>query len=96
MSNMPPQDSSRLDRIEFKIDKLAEAVIAIARAEEKIIALDRSNSSLVSSYIKLEERLSDVENNTASVIKSHASIVKMVWGAITGAVTAGVLWFFQR
>lgn len=92
---MPP-DSSRLDRIEFKIDKLAEAIIAIARAEEKIIALDKSNSSLVSSYMRLEERLSQVESDTAAVVESHSNIVKMVWGAITGSVTAGILWFFQR
>jgi hypothetical protein len=32
-------DQSRLDRIENKIDKLADTVIALARAEEKLINL---------------------------------------------------------
>ena len=32
-------NESRLDRIESKIDKLADAMISLARAEEKIIAL---------------------------------------------------------
>lgn len=31
---------SRLDRIESKIDKLSDAVIAIARAEERIVAIE--------------------------------------------------------
>ena len=29
----------RLDRIEAKIDKLAEAIVSIARAEEKLLSL---------------------------------------------------------
>lgn len=33
-------ESNRLDRIEEKIDKMAEAIIALARAEEKIVTLD--------------------------------------------------------
>ena len=31
--------AARLDRIDEKIDKMADAVIALARAEEKIITL---------------------------------------------------------
>ena len=31
--------ADRLDRIEEKIDKMSEAIIALARAEEKIITL---------------------------------------------------------
>lgn len=31
--------SARLDRIEQKIDTMSEAIIALARAEEKIITL---------------------------------------------------------
>lgn len=33
------EQSARLDRIEQKIDTMSEAIIALARAEEKIITL---------------------------------------------------------
>jgi len=33
--------TSRLDRIEEKIDKLSDAMIALARAEERLIAIER-------------------------------------------------------
>ena len=34
-------DESRLDRIESKIDKLSEAMITVARAEEKLISMEQ-------------------------------------------------------
>ena len=37
---------SRLDRIEQKIDKLADAMISLARAEEKIIALQDDHENM--------------------------------------------------
>lgn len=36
MGDMNQTEKHRLDRIEEKIDKMTEAVIALARAEEKI------------------------------------------------------------
>jgi hypothetical protein len=35
-----PQNNVRLDRIEEKIDRMADAMISIARAEEKILAIE--------------------------------------------------------
>ena len=39
-------NESRLDRIESKIDKLADAMISLARAEEKIIALQEDHENM--------------------------------------------------
>ena len=39
-------NESRLDRIESKIDKLADAMISLARAEEKIIALQDDHDNM--------------------------------------------------
>ena len=39
-------NETRLDRIESKIDKLADAMISLARAEEKIIALQEERELL--------------------------------------------------
>ena len=37
--------SQRLDRIEDKIDKLSDAMVSLARAEEKLIAIEKNNHS---------------------------------------------------
>ena len=41
MVETPETNAARLDRIEVKLDKLADAMISMARAEEKITALQR-------------------------------------------------------
>ncbi len=40
MGRMTKDEANRLDRIEEKIDKLSEAIISLARAEEKIHNLE--------------------------------------------------------
>lgn len=83
-------DNTRLDRIEEKIDKLSEAIVAIARAEEKLSALETSNRILLERFIKYEDRLNLVEHKTSSVESSISGIVKLFWAGLTAAVTAAV------
>ena len=48
--------ADRLDRIEEKIDKMSEAIIALARAEEKIITLtsfSKQQSEQIQSLINI-------------------------------------------
>ena len=40
------RDDRRLDRIEEKIDRLSETVISLARAEEKLIALESDRNTI--------------------------------------------------
>ena len=47
MGDMNQSDKTRLDRIEEKIDRMSEAVIALARAEEKIISLDETTRMIL-------------------------------------------------
>lgn len=62
---------ARLDRIEQKIDKLADAMISLARAEEKIIALqdDHTNHTerLNRLSVKLDEIQKVVDDNSRTV-----------------------------
>jgi hypothetical protein len=41
---MDSREKTRLDRIEEKIDKMAEAVVSLARAEEKIVEVKAAES----------------------------------------------------
>lgn len=67
-------ENTRLDRIEEKIDKLAETVISLARAEEKLVALSADNNDT-------RLRLRKVEDDVVSIdrkIDEHAVTVKVI------------------
>ena len=51
-----PQNNVRLDRIEEKIDRMADAMISIARAEEKILAIEQKHSAQYDRINKLLRR----------------------------------------
>ena len=52
-----PQNNVRLDRIEEKIDRMADAMISIARAEEKILAIEQKHSAQYDRINKLSEKM---------------------------------------
>ena len=52
---------SRLDRIEQKIDKLADAMISLARAEQKIIALQDDHENMRERLNKLSVKLDEIQ-----------------------------------
>jgi hypothetical protein len=53
-------DEKRLDRIEEKIDKLADAITAIARVEEKMLASNNRVDALEIRIIRTEKDLNDI------------------------------------
>jgi len=87
---MAKAENDRLDRIEEKIDKLSEAIVAIARAEEKLAALEHSNHILLERFMKYEDRMAALEQKTTKTESSVSGIVKLFWAGITAAVTAAV------
>lgn len=87
---MAKPETDRLNRIEEKIDKLSEAIVAIARAEEKLASLESSNQMLLERFMKNDDRLTAVEQKSAQTESSVSGIVKLFWAAVTTAVTAAV------
>lgn len=90
---MPTKEtqSVRLDRIEEKIDKLADAVIALARAEEKIhtlTAFSKQQSEQIQSIINRIDRLELAVNNNANTV---GVINKIFWVILVGLISA-VTW----
>ena len=70
--------AARLDRIDEKIDRMADAVIALARAEEKIITLtsfSKQQSEQIQNVInKVDAIEKRVEANATTVNLSHIHI----------------------
>ena len=80
-----PQDqNSRLDRIEDKIDKLSEAMVSIARAEEKLISMEQKYSAQYDRMNKFSSKLDDIE----AKVTQNASTVMMINKVIGTAVLA--------
>tara|TARA_R100000005_G_C4975291_1_gene186889 strand:+ start:577 stop:882 length:306 start_codon:yes stop_codon:yes gene_type:complete len=94
---MNANERNRLDRIEEKIDKLADAVVSIARAEEKIHSLEDKVvtvwQSLDDAHTKLDEiddRLHAAEESVNISKSTISNIVRLGWIVVAAVITAGI------
>ena len=82
------ENAARLDRIEEKIDRMSEAIIALARAEEKIEALTRSFNDQNKIITSLAQRIDDVEGIVQDNTSTVNIINKIFWIIISAAAVA--------
>tara|TARA_B100000131_G_scaffold264477_1_gene261747 strand:- start:3827 stop:4126 length:300 start_codon:yes stop_codon:yes gene_type:complete len=80
--------AKRLDRIEEKIDKMSEAIISLARAEEKIMSMEKFLHQQADLLGDLTKRIGEVESKVSSNATTVGVINKMFWIVIAGAATA--------
>ena len=78
----------RLDRIEEKIDRLADAMIDLARAEEKIAALAESQGHHTERLNRLSRKIDDIAGETAENTRTVQLINKLFWVVIVAAIGA--------
>ena len=83
-------NESRLDRIESKIDKLADAMISLARAEEKIIALQDDHDNMRERLNKLSIKFDEIQKAVDDNARTVGIINKVVYAAMVAAVGAYV------
>lgn len=87
-------DTKRLDRIEAKIDRLSETVVALARVEEKVSSLEKESSKTSEAIDKLDTRLSAVEEKVLDNTSTVGGIKNLGWIIITGLVGAIITYIF--
>lgn len=80
----------RLDRIEEKIDRLADAMISLARAEEKISALADAQAHHTERTNRLSLKIDDIAAQAAENARTVQLINKLFWIVIAAAVAAVV------
>ena len=78
----------RLSRIEEKVDKLSEAVISIARAEEKLIQLGTLTDVLFKKIEDMNTRMMDMERSVAETRAFMNGFNKITWIFVSGLLTA--------
>ena len=78
----------RLTRIEEKVDKLSDAIISIARAEEKLIQLGTLTDVLFKKIEDMNSRMMDMEKSVAETKAFMNGFNKITWVFISGLLTA--------
>ena len=87
-------DDSRLDRIEAKIDKLTDAMVSVARAEEKLVNMEQKYAAQYDRMNKFSEKLDELERIVTTNAATVATINKLFWIAIismAGAIATNIL-----
>jgi hypothetical protein len=92
---MTEPQSKRLDRIEEKIDKLAEAMVSLARTEEKILSMEQQNQNNFERMNRFSRKLDVIEKRVMENAHTVDIINKVVWIAAASVIGAIVklIWF---
>jgi hypothetical protein len=80
--------TTRLNRIEEKLDKMSEAIISLARMEERMITLFKRMDTYDQQQSLLENRVTSVEVKNAG----GAWVERAVW-LIVGGLIMGTIYF---
>ena len=94
LSRIETANQDRLDRIEEKIDNMATAIIALARAEEKIITLtsfSKQQSEQIQSVINRVDKIDSLVTANALTINIINKIFWIIMASATTLITGMLL-----
>ena len=80
--------TTRLNRIEEKLDKVSEAIVSLARMEERMITLFKRMDNFDDHHRAIEDRVTKVEVSHAS----NAWVERVVWVIACGLIM-GTIYF---
>ena len=83
--------TTRLNRIEAKLDKVGEAIISLARMEERMITLFRRMDNYDERQNTIEGRVNKIEVTSAS----SAWVERVVW-LVVAALISGTLYLGKQ
>jgi predicted nuclease with TOPRIM domain len=85
--------SNRLDKLDGKIDKLSEAIVAIARIEERVTTVLKQNDRFILRMDRLEDRVEIVEQKAIVNAKGVSMFERAFWIIFAGIVSIIVYTF---
>ena len=91
---MAETTDTRLTRIEDKLDKLSDAMVSLARAEEKITSLHENQSNHFDRTNRLSAKIDEIERIVLLNQRAVSLMQKLFWVvlvAVVGAVTTNIL-----
>ena len=81
------EDHGRLDRIEAKLDSVGEALVALARLDERMITLFKRMQTLDDQQSDQSNRLVKLEGNVGSNGASLRFAERVFWIVLAAVVT---------
>ena len=78
----------RFDRIEKKIDKLSDAMVSLARTEEKIMAMETDRANVIERLNRHSEKLDSLNDKVNENSRITGIITKVTW-VVVGSLIAG-------
>lgn len=88
---MADTTNTRLLRIEEKLDKLADAMVSLARAEEKMAGLKDDHDKMYERVNRLSQKLDEIDRKVEDNAHTVKVINKLFWVAvvaIAGSIAA--------
>jgi|TARA_R100001510_G_C7520214_1_gene116051 predicted nuclease with TOPRIM domain len=79
--------SNRLEKLETKIDRLSDAVIAIARIEERVTTVLKQNDRFIARMDRLEDRVEIVEQKAIVNSRGINTFERAFWIILSGIVS---------
>jgi len=79
-------DDARLERIEKKLDQVGDAIVALARMEERMITLFKRMDALDADQSNQSRRLTLVESRVGSNGQALRFAERVFWIVVTGAI----------
>ena len=76
----------RLSRMEDKLDKLLEAVVEMARMEERLLTVFKRLEHIDAAFKKHDDRVDEIEKQALITGQKIAFAERLFWMVVTGAV----------
>lgn len=89
MSTPRETQAARLDRIEDKIDKMADAIIKLARIEEKIADLEVRREEQHERLNSLSTKIDTIDRHVTSLVEKVNVMQKISW-LVIGIFITGI------
>ena len=84
----------RLQRMEDKIDRMSQAIIAMARMEERMITVFKRLDAFDKTAKKIDARMDEAEKQAISIGQKIAFAERLFWMVLSGAV--GLAFIYLR
>ena len=94
-NSMATTNETRLNRIEDKIDKLTDAMVLIARTDEKLISMEQKYSAQYDRMNRFSQKLDDIEKLVETNNYTVMLINKIVGATAIAAIGAWATQYFM-
>ena len=84
----------RLQRIEDNVDQMAQAIVAMARMEERMITVFKRLDTFDAATKKIDERMDEAEKQAIARGQKIAFAERLFWMVLSGAV--GLAFIYLR